>query len=104
MSATKLCRKCGLEKPLDHFYRLRKGKDGRQSYCKDCTAPKKAGPVQAPSETFRPAPTARPGEWAGIYGGQVCEKCERRYWGAQCSNCLARVQHVFDTLRLLGGR
>lgn len=32
----KMCAKCGLEKPLDEFYRQTAGKDGLGSYCKLC--------------------------------------------------------------------
>src|SRR6266550_5561233 len=33
---TKICYKCGNEKPADHFARCRKNKDGLQKKCKDC--------------------------------------------------------------------
>ena len=32
----KRCSKCGVEKPLDQFYRQRGRKDGRTSHCKIC--------------------------------------------------------------------
>ena len=32
----KPCTKCGIELPLQAYYRNRKAKDGRQSQCKDC--------------------------------------------------------------------
>ena len=32
----KLCRKCGVVKPLGSFYRDSKLSDGHQNYCKDC--------------------------------------------------------------------
>jgi len=34
--ATKFCRDCGLEKPLNDFPRNKRIKDGRHSYCKPC--------------------------------------------------------------------
>ena len=36
MSKMKCCIKCKEEKPLGEFYRAKKSKDGRQSYCKVC--------------------------------------------------------------------
>lgn len=33
---TKVCTKCGEEKPLDGFHRSRKMADGRQWWCKEC--------------------------------------------------------------------
>jgi hypothetical protein len=35
--ANKKCTKCELEKPIDNFYRNKKGPLGRSSECKDCT-------------------------------------------------------------------
>lgn len=32
----KQCRKCGVEKVLDEFYRDKKSSDGKHSYCKEC--------------------------------------------------------------------
>lgn len=32
----KQCRKCGISKNLDDFYRQKSTSDGRGSYCKDC--------------------------------------------------------------------
>lgn len=34
---TKICSKCGEEKPLDLFYRHKKSKDGRRPDCKECS-------------------------------------------------------------------
>ena len=34
---TKVCTKCGEEKPLSEFYRLKSSKDGRRSACKKCS-------------------------------------------------------------------
>lgn len=36
MTKSKICRKCGENKPLDDFYRNKMGADGRQSWCKSC--------------------------------------------------------------------
>lgn len=36
MSTVKQCLVCGEEKTLDHFWKQRKAKDGKQSYCKGC--------------------------------------------------------------------
>lgn len=33
---TKVCRKCGLEKEIDRFGKLKSSKDGLGSYCRDC--------------------------------------------------------------------
>lgn len=33
---TKKCRKCGIEKTLDQFYKRKGVPDGLRSYCKDC--------------------------------------------------------------------
>jgi hypothetical protein len=33
---TKICKKCGQEKPLDEFPKHRGYKDGRQSFCREC--------------------------------------------------------------------
>jgi len=32
----KLCRKCNVTRPFEHFHRCRANKDGYQSYCKPC--------------------------------------------------------------------
>lgn len=37
MSSSKLCFKCGAEKPLDDFYTHAKMRDGRMGKCKECT-------------------------------------------------------------------
>ena len=38
LTKTKVCTKCGCEKPLSEFYQdARVKKDGRQAQCKDCT-------------------------------------------------------------------
>lgn len=37
MTHTKVCSRCDKEKPLDDFYRRRKGQPQRQSVCKRCT-------------------------------------------------------------------
>lgn len=34
--ATKVCRKCGEEKPLSDFYEAKATGDGKQAYCKRC--------------------------------------------------------------------
>lgn len=33
---TKVCAKCGKEKPIDQFHKRKSSKDGHRSYCKDC--------------------------------------------------------------------
>jgi hypothetical protein len=38
VTGSKLCRKCGLVKPLEQFYGDRTHSDGRQSKCKDCAS------------------------------------------------------------------
>lgn len=38
MLADKRCRKCGVVKPLDAFYRDAAGRDGHRPECKECTA------------------------------------------------------------------
>lgn len=35
---TKTCTKCGVEKPLDRFYKQKFGRFGRMAYCKECVA------------------------------------------------------------------
>lgn len=37
MEATKICKKCKKKKELTEFPLLRSAKDGRYSYCKDCS-------------------------------------------------------------------
>lgn len=37
---TKICSKCGIEKPLDKFYSDKSKKSGKASYCKECTKKK----------------------------------------------------------------
>lgn len=34
----KRCNKCGTEKPIEEFSKYKKSKDGRQAYCKVCSA------------------------------------------------------------------
>ncbi|MCA1710541.1 MAG: endonuclease VII domain-containing protein [Actinobacteria bacterium] len=36
MTTDKLCRDCGLEKPLEEFSPAKKAADGRTSYCREC--------------------------------------------------------------------
>ena len=36
---TKLCSHCGIEKPLDEFYKHKRGVKGRKSWCKECIKP-----------------------------------------------------------------
>lgn len=43
---TKACIGCKLELPLDHFYRLRRGEEERQSRCKPCDNAKRAGSMR----------------------------------------------------------
>jgi len=38
MITLKTCTKCGLSKPLNEFYKSKRGKNGRGSACKDCGA------------------------------------------------------------------
>ena len=38
VSITKLCPKCGVEKPLTDFHKNRTQKDGHQGFCKHCRA------------------------------------------------------------------
>jgi hypothetical protein len=33
---TKICTKCGIEKPLDDFHKQKTGRLGHHSWCKDC--------------------------------------------------------------------
>ena len=33
---TKICNKCGIEKPLSEFYNRTASKDGKDYYCKEC--------------------------------------------------------------------
>lgn len=33
---TKICSKCGIEKPVNEFYKDRRSKDGLRSHCKEC--------------------------------------------------------------------
>lgn len=54
----KQCAKCGVEKPVDEFYRRASAKDGRASYCKDCqreyhNAWKEANPDKVDAERKR---------------------------------------------------
>lgn len=37
VSVNKRCSRCGEEKPLEDFYRNRRKKDGKNSYCKPCS-------------------------------------------------------------------
>ena len=39
--ATKICKKCGIEKPLDEFYKDKSKKDGHENKCKECKYTKK---------------------------------------------------------------
>ena len=36
LSGTKVCKKCGQEKPIKEFYRDKTTKDGYQAWCRDC--------------------------------------------------------------------
>lgn len=36
MIATKQCSKCGVEKPVNEYYRQKGGKDGLRAACKKC--------------------------------------------------------------------
>lgn len=47
----KRCNKCGIEKPLDDFYRDRSRKDGRHPWCKPCIAAKRAAWYERNRET-----------------------------------------------------
>jgi hypothetical protein len=35
--ASKICAKCGVDKPFKDFYKYKRSLDGHQSYCKQCT-------------------------------------------------------------------
>lgn len=35
-TATKICKHCGVEKPLSEFHRVSRNKDGINDWCKDC--------------------------------------------------------------------
>jgi len=35
-TTNKVCRKCGENKPLDDFYNMKTGSQGKDSYCIDC--------------------------------------------------------------------
>ena len=54
---TKICKRCGNEKPLEDFHRQSAQKDGRQTYCKLCANEykrKKAGAIPSAGE-YKPA-------------------------------------------------
>lgn len=52
MSATKVCRKCGIEKPLNTFGRILRSPDGRRGVCHRCRAGRAPAPYvgEAPTE------------------------------------------------------
>lgn len=59
---TKVCTKCGVDKPLEDFHKDHKGKYGRVSKCKDCITIERGGVVKEK----RPAPKE---------GHKYCSKC-----------------------------
>ncbi len=49
MTATKVCSKCGEEKPLELFYKRVDSKDGKRGACKECDKPR----LQSASKKYR---------------------------------------------------
>lgn len=52
-ATTKVCSRCRVEKPISEFYRNRRSKDGRNSYCRTCM------------ETYRSRPQHKRAEYEG---------------------------------------
>ncbi len=67
MSETKVCSKCGAEKPVDAYYRQRGNKDGRRGACKAC---------QRVYDKARRARLAKPKPPPPPAGMKVCSKCK----------------------------
>lgn len=104
MEPTKICSKCGTEKPLFGFHKQAKGKDGLKSWCKECTNREVAvwrakNPVRT-REGYRKEDLRRSygltiEQYAALLLGQngVCAVCK----GPCKSNRRLAVDHIHGT-------
>lgn len=53
MNSTKICSKCGIEKPLDEFHNQKNGKDDKRADCKKCNKEKSAKYYQENREEIK---------------------------------------------------
>jgi hypothetical protein len=53
MSGTKVCRWCGVEKPIDGFYRYKRNADGRANVCRECDREAQRKRREADPERYR---------------------------------------------------
>ncbi len=105
----KKCGKCKQVKSRDQFYNAKAVRDGKQRWCISCQNNRDTPP--SPLSVTPPSPAAtpttevqeRPGEYGGIYGGQVCERNpEHRFWGNQCAQCAQQVADTLNSLKMIG--
>jgi hypothetical protein len=108
VTAEKTCRRCGLSKPLTAFYNSSKARDKKQAWCSQCMNNRDTPPATKPEQpagyVILAESTRERETYADVYGLKKCQGCGGLKAGDQCQNCLARIQHMFNTIRLLGGR
>ena len=92
--ATKVCKHCGRELPVDNFGRHPVTKDGYQPVCKECRSKEMKGkprPVKTPKperqpETPKAPKTETPKDiLAQFTDDQLIEEIRRRGWGGRLS-------------------
>lgn len=77
----KTCAGCGETKPLDEFNRRKSSRDGRQSYCRDCTRAYKASHYAANrDEALKYAAQYRTDNWERI--SELKPERDRKYYAA----------------------
>jgi hypothetical protein len=64
---TKVCKKCGTEKPLDLFYNMKKSKDGKCFRCKVCMNVTTYANLQKKRKPKK--------DWSTEPGFKICRKC-----------------------------
>ena len=80
---TKACTKCGRDKPLSAFHRKASARDGRQHWCKDCTAVHHASYYVASRERSPGGKAVRPYSEMWAVNGRRCTAClEWKEWDA----------------------
>lgn len=85
--ATKVCKRCGRELPVDSFGRHPKTRDGYQPVCKECRSKEFKGVPQerkakAPKPEKEPTPKAVLSQFTD---DQLIEEIRRRGWGGRLS-------------------